>query len=166
MYRVIARSLPLIAVLVTLGVAAPHMAHAQDSPQNNETDTAFLKRMIASLKQTERQAAKLEENIGQFAKQQEIHSMSTGNDPLASRDDRYGSRMRNTTGNRDSDFRRAEMRVRSTKNKAIKEREKLSELQRSGGTLKPKERDKIENTVERLARQVEDAQRDMELGRF
>ena len=58
------------------------------------------------------------------------------------------------------------MRVRSTKNNAIKERERLSELQRSGGSLEPKDREKIESTVARLAREVEDMQRNMELGRF
>lgn len=165
MYRAFARTLPLLAALFTLGLAAPNTALAED-PQHNESDIDFLKRMIASLKQTERQAAQLEDNIGQFAKQQQLQTLQTQNDPLGTQDERYGSRTRNTTGNRDSDLRRAEMRVRSAKNKAIKEREKLSELQRSGGSLDTRDRDKIENTVDRLARDVEDVQRDMELGRF
>ncbi|MEJ2127904.1 MAG: hypothetical protein P8X81_03565 [Woeseiaceae bacterium] len=165
MYRVLARTLPLLGALFTLGLAAPNMALAQD-PQHNESDIDFLKRMIASLKQTERQAAQLEDNIGQFAKQQKLVEMETRNDPRRSRDDPFGSRTRNTTGNLDSDFRRAEMRIRSTKKKAIEEREELSELQRSGESLKPRDRDKIENAVSRLAREVEDMQRDMQLGRF
>ena len=66
----------------------------------------------------------------------------------------------------DPKYRRAQMRIRSTKSKAIKEREELTEMQRSGEALEARQRERIETTVSQLAREVENMDRDMQLGRF
>jgi hypothetical protein len=144
-------------------LASPVDSYAQGA-QKNESDTEFLRRIVASLKTTERRAEKLEENIKTAARMAKQKAM-TRTDPLTTQD-RYGSSNRNTTGNRDSDYRRAEMRIRTTRNNATKERERLAEMQRTGATVDPADRERIETNASRLANDVENIQRDMQLGRF
>ena len=157
MDRVFTRTLPLIVAFATLCMAVPNVTFAQEA-QNNESDITFLKRMIGSLEQTERQAAQLEGIVERYAQQQPLGTFTQHND-------RYGPRNRNTA-TPGTDYRLAERRVRSIKKKAIKEQKKLGELQRSGAELDPKEKGKIETTVERLARDVEEFERDLNSGRL
>jgi len=150
-----------LALIALGGLATPDVAAAQ----GNESDVDFLKRMISSLKQTEKQAGRLADNIERASKQAKTNALSRGYDPTGTQD-RYGSHTRNTTGNRDADYRRAEMRVRSTRNQAEKERERLADLQRSDTKLTEDERADIEGRVARLEREVINMNRDMQLGRF
>lgn len=163
MYRGITTTGTILALAAAFVLASPVDAYAQGA-QKNESDSDFLRRIVASLKTTERRAEKLEENIKSAARLSKQNAM-TRTDPLTTQD-RYGSSNRNTTGNRDSDYRRAEMRIRTTRNNATKERERVAELQRSGASVDPADRERIETNASRLAKEVENIQRDMQLGRF
>jgi predicted transcriptional regulator len=153
----------VLAFATVFMLASPVDAFAQGA-QKNESDTDFLRRIVASLKTTERRAEKLEENIKSAGRMSKQNAM-TRTDPLTTQD-RYGSSNRNTTGNRDSDYRRAEMRIRTTRSQATKERERVVEMQRSGASIDPADRERIETNASRLAKEVENIQRDMQLGRF
>jgi len=152
MYRWITSTAALVSFLALVSLAAPAEGQAQGA-QQNETDLAFIKRMTTTLKNVERQAERLETTIQDISRQASQNEMmgrdQYGRDPRASSQDKQG------------DYRRAEMQMRSTRKRASKEREELVELQRSGTSISDKERKKIEKTVSNLERKTSNMERDI-----
>lgn len=161
MNKTILHALMLAAVLL----AAPVAGVAEDAVAD-EADVAFLKRMITRLKNTERQAGRLEDRFDDLGRQAKISDGTMNNDPLSNRNDRYGSQIRNKTRDRASEYRQAERRMRSTRNDAIDLQQELAELQRSDARLETAEREEIEKTVGRLEKSIEDMNRELQSGRL
>ena len=157
MYRRIANTVSLLVLLITVGLTATTPTVAQ-GVQHNETDIAFAKRMASRLERVEKQAKQFEEMIEKMAQQASRDELS--------RTDQLGQQNRIPRGDPQVDYRRAGMKMRSTRSKAGKEREKLVDLQRSGGSINPSDRDRIEATVSSLERSVADMEHDIRLRRF
>lgn len=156
MYRRITNTVSLLVLLITVGLtAAPTCAQGV---QHNETDIAFAKRMGSRLERVEKQAKQFEEMIKKMAQQ-------ASRDELT-RSDQFGQQDRIPRSDPQVGYRRAGMKMRSTRTKAGKEREKLADLQRSGGGIDPSDRDRIEATVSSLERGVADMEHDIRLRRF
>jgi hypothetical protein len=158
MYRRTTNTVSLLAFLITAGLTAAAPTVAQ-GVQNNETDIAFARRMATRLERVEKQAERFEEMIRKMGQQASRDELTRPNDP-------YGQQDRIPRGDPQSDYRRAGMKMRSTRTKAGKEREKLADLQRSGGSFDPSDRDRIEATVSSLERSVADMEHDIRLRRF
>ena len=157
MYRRITNAVSLLVLLITANLAAATPTYAQGA-QHNETDIAFAKRMTARLERVEKQAEQFEDMIKGMSKQ-------ASRDQLTGQD-QFGQQNRIPTSDHRTDFRRAEMKMRSTRKKAGDEREKLVELQVSGSTFDTSDRDRIEATVSNLERGVADMEHDIRLRRF
>jgi predicted transcriptional regulator len=155
MHRRTAAIFSLPGLLVALALAIPTLAQGQGA-QHNETDIAFVNRMTTRLQRAEKRAERLDEAIKQMSRQASQNEMMG--------QDRYGSQSR--TSNQQGNYRRAGTKVRSSRKKAEEEREKLVELQRSGASISPSERERIETTVSRIEREVSDMEHDVRLGRF
>ena len=158
MYRRMTNTVSLLVLLTTMGLTAPTSAYAQGA-QHNETDIAFVKRMTARLQRVEKQAKQFEDMIEKMSQQ-------ASRDELTRPDDQFGQQDRIPRGDPQSDYRRAGMKMRSTRKKAGKEREKLVDLQRSGGSIDPSDRDRIEATVSGVERSVANMEHDIRLRRF
>lgn len=156
MHKRIANTVSLLVLLVTVGLAA-EPTHAQGT-QHDETDIAFAKRMAARLERVEKQADKLEDMIKEMSKQ-------ASRDELTQQDP-FGQQSGIPRSDPQSDHRRAGMRMRSTRKKAEKEREKLVDLLRSGSSIEATDRERIEATVSNLERSVADMEHDIRLRRF
>jgi len=157
MYRRITNAVSPLVLLITVSLTAAAPAYAQGT-QHNETDIAFAKRMAARLERVEKQAEQFEDMIKEMSKQISRNQM-TGQD-------QFGQQNRIPTGDHRTDYRRAEMKMRSTRKKAGEEREKLVELQVSGSSFDTSDRDRIEGTVSNLERTVADMEHDIRLRRF
>ena len=157
MYRRITNAVSLLVLLATVSLAATTPTYAQGA-QHNETDIAFARRMTARLERVEKQAEQFEDMIKEISKQ-------ASRDQLTGQD-QFGQQNRIPTSDHRTDYRRAEMKMRSTRKKAEKERENLVDLQRSGNSIDPSDRDRIEATVSSLERSVADMEHDIRLGRF
>jgi len=158
MVRRLTNTVSLLALLITVSLIAATPAYAQ-GVQHNETDIAFAKRMAARLERVEKQAERIEEMIKKMGQQ-------ASRDELTRPDDQFGQQDRIPRGDPQSDYRRAGMKMRSARKKAEKEREKLANLQRSGSSIEPSDRDRIEATVTNLERNVADMEHDIRLRRF
>lgn len=157
MYRRIANAVSLLVLLITVSLAATTPTYAQ-GVQHNETDIAFAKRMAARLERVEKQSEKFEDMIKEMSKRVSRDKL-TGQDP-------FGQQNRIPTSDHRTDYRRAEMKMRSTRKKAEKERGNLADLQRSGTSIDLSDRDRIEATVSSLERSVADMEHDIRLRRF
>ena len=157
MYRRIANTVSLAVLLITVSLTAATPTYAQ-GVQHNETDIAFAKRMAARLERVEKQSEKFEDMIKEMSKRVSRDQM-TGQD-------QFGQQNRIPTSDHRTDYRRAEMKMRSTRKKAEKERENLVDLQRSGNSIDTSDRDRVEATVSSLERRVADMEHDIRLGRF
>lgn len=157
MYRRIASTVSLLVLVVTVSLSTATPAYAQGA-QHNETDIAFAKRMAARLERVEKQAEQLEGMIERMS-QQVSRGELTQQDP-------FGQHTRVPTSDPQVDLRRAGSRMRSARKKAVKEREKLADLQRSGNSIDPSDRDRIEATVSSLEHRVADMEHDIRLRRF
>jgi len=157
MYRRIANTVSLLVLLVAVSLAAATPTYAQ-SAQHNETDIAFAKRMSARLERVEKQAKQFEDMLNDMSRQ------ASRNEPT--QQDPFGQQNRIPTSDLQSDYRRAGMKMRSIRKKAEKEREKLADLQRSGNSIDPSDRDRIEATVSKLERDIADMEHDLRLRRF
>jgi len=157
MYRRTAYMASHLVLLITVGLTSVAPTVAQDA-QHNETDIAFAKRLGARLERVEKQAGRFEEMIKKMAQQ-------ASRDELT-RPDQFGQQNRFPGNDPQADYRRASMKIRSTRTKAEKEREKLADLQRSGNAIDPSDRDRIEKTVSSLERAVADMEHDIRLRRF
>jgi capsule polysaccharide export protein KpsE/RkpR len=157
MYSCVRNAITLAGLVVLFGLTVPASTLAQDT-QQNESDLEFIKRMTTRLQRTENEAGRLEDAIKQMSRQEaEAGVMNQGS---------YGRQDPVSAQNRESDLRRAEMKMRSTETRARKEREKLVELQRSGSSIDVKDRERIESKVSRLERDITNTQRDLERRRF
>jgi hypothetical protein len=157
MYRRIANTVSLLVLLATVSLAAATPTYAQGA-QHNETDIAFARRMAARLERVEKQAENFEDMIKEMSKQASRNEV-TQQDP-------FGQQNRIPASDPQTDHRRAGMKMRSTRTKAKKERENLVDLQRSGNSIDPSDRDRIEATVSSLERSVADMEHDIRLRRF
>ena len=158
MDRRITNTVSLLALLITVSLTAAMPTYAQGA-QHNETDVAFAKRMAVRLERVEKQAEQFEEMIKKMGQQ-------ASRDQLTRPDDQFGQQDRMPGGDPQSDYRRAGMKMRSARKKAGKEREKLADLQRSGSSIEPSDRDRIEATVSNLERGIADMEHDIRLRRF
>ena len=152
MYRWISGTASLIGLLAFVSLAAPTITYAQGA-QQNETDLAFIRRMSSKLQNVERQAERLEETIQEVARQAEQNEFMGR--------DQYGRQSAASSQDKKSDYRRAEMQMRSARKRAVKEREKLVELQRAGSSISAKQREKTEKTVSGLERKISNMERDI-----
>ncbi len=157
MHRRTTNTLFFLVLLATIGLTASAPTCAQGA-QHNETDIAFVKRMTTRLQRVVKQAEKLEDIVKDMSKQASRNE-STGQD-------QFGNLDRIPRSDTQSDYRRASMKMRSAGKRAAKERERLVDLQRSGNSIDPADRDRIEATVSSLERNITDMEHDIRLRRF
>jgi exonuclease VII small subunit len=157
MYRLITRRVSLLVLLASIGLAGPTPANAQ-SVQKNESDIEFAKRLTTRLKRVEKQAEQFEDTIKKMSRQLSQNEMT--------QQGQLGRQDRMSAGDPEADYRRASIRMRSTRRSAEKERESLAELQRTGSSISPSDRDRIEATVSKLERGIADMERAIRQRRF